>query len=227
MNQTGKRHEIKYSINNVDYITLKHRLDCILKRDNNCPQDGYTVSSLYFDNIYDTAYCQKIDGDAIRHKYRIRFYNDNSHKLKLEKKSKIHQMTHKESDQLTNDELGLILNGDYDFLKEKNKILFKEFYNKLSMELYKPKSWVRYNRIAYEHPIGNVRITLDNKINASYEINQLPHSAMTWYPVSDVGDAILEIKFNGVIPDFIRHLIQPSNGFATSASKYILSRKYN
>lgn len=78
------RHEIKYSINNIDRMELKRKLPYIMKSD----RGGYKVTSLYFDNYRDKALMEKIYGLGNREKFRFRYYNGDFSFIRLEKKSK-------------------------------------------------------------------------------------------------------------------------------------------
>lgn len=223
----AQRHELKYTISNLDRMVLMDRLGLVLKRDKNCENQKYIITSVYFDDYKNTAYEQKTNGDAIRHKYRIRFYNNDTSFLKLERKSKVHQMTQKISAQLSPDEVKSIYNGNYEFLKEKQEDIFKDFYIKLSHGLIKPKVIVKYERVAFVHPVGDLRITLDSSIKTSNNQVNIFDENIAYVPVMGANDVILEIKFNGVIPDYIKNIIQMSNITQSSSSKYVYSRKYN
>jgi hypothetical protein len=84
------RHELKHYINNFDYYALRSRLKAVARYDPHSGDDGkYRVRSLYFDNLNDKALREKIDGVNNREKFRIRYYNDDTSFIKLEKKSKI------------------------------------------------------------------------------------------------------------------------------------------
>lgn len=224
---TAKRHEIKYTISPVEQIALMKKLDQLLKRDEHCQNAGYQVTSLYFDDPHNTAYYQKLNGASIRHKYRIRYYGSALDALKLERKSKIHQMTDKVSVPLTGDEMKKLYDKEYDFLLLKNADLYKEFYYQLTKSLLKPKVIVTYNRIAYLHPIGDTRITLDNNIRTSSNQVDLSQSNLNLRDVFSNKEAILEIKFNGLLPDFIKSLLHTGQIMSASSSKYVSSRKYN
>ena len=123
----AKRHELKYTISDLDCLVLKNRLSKVLKKDKNCPDEGYTIASVYFDDYNNKAYSEKVNGDAIRHKYRIRFYNDDTSFLKLERKSKVHQMTMKSSARLTESEVKSIYDGDYEFLRSDFETILQSF----------------------------------------------------------------------------------------------------
>ena len=52
-------------------------------------------------------------------------------------------------------------------------------------------------------------------------------SDIAYKPAIDDGEVVMEIKFNGVLPDYIKSLIQTGHIMAESSSKYVYSRKYN
>ena len=55
------RHELKYIITYPQYYELLGRLKPFMRRDGEF-EDGYLVRSLYFDDMYNTAYYQKEAG---------------------------------------------------------------------------------------------------------------------------------------------------------------------
>ena len=223
----AERHELKYTISNLDRIALMNRLDKVLKRDEYCQNQKYIIASVYFDDYKNKGYMQKVDGDSVRYKYRIRFYNNDTTFLKLERKSKVHQMTMKVSARLTQDEVKEIYKGNYEFLKNKEDNIYKDFYIKLSHGLIKPKVIVKYDRVAFVHPIGNLRITFDSSVKTSNNQVDIFDDNIAYVPAMGADETIMEIKFDGVIPDYIKSLIQTSNAVQSSSSKYVYSRKYN
>lgn len=89
MEEVKFRHELKHYINFSDYISIKSRLRSIMHIDKNANENNeYKIRSLYFDNVYDKALMEKVIGVPKRHKFRIRFYNDNHEFIRLEKKIK-------------------------------------------------------------------------------------------------------------------------------------------
>ncbi|QUI21678.1 polyphosphate polymerase domain-containing protein [Vallitalea pronyensis] len=223
----NKRHELKYTVSPLDYKILSERMKKVLQRDRHCPEEGYQITSLYYDDPVNTAYVQKVNGEAIRHKYRIRYYGNDYGFIRLEKKSKIHQMTMKESVPLTKEEVERILANDYAFLVQKEQSLYQAFYLALSHGLCKPKVIVRYTRKAYTHPVGDLRITFDRDIRTSNMDTHLFNEQAFFVPAIEDQQVIVEIKFNHVIPDFIQGLIQMGHVPQTAASKYVMARKYN
>ena len=115
----NKRHEYKYRINAAQARIIKGVLDPLLKYDKYSDNGYYIVHSLYFDDINDQAYMDKLNGVNRRAKYRIRYYNDDLTYINLEKKSKVNGLGSKLKLRLSEDEVNLILNNDIDFLLDK------------------------------------------------------------------------------------------------------------
>ncbi|HOZ12718.1 MAG TPA: VTC domain-containing protein, partial [Thermotogota bacterium] len=85
MKNLAYRHEYKFVINLSDTIEMKKRLACCMEKDPHALSDGsYFVKSLYFDNLYDKALKEKIDGVNPREKFRIRVYNNDDSFIRLE-----------------------------------------------------------------------------------------------------------------------------------------------
>ncbi|WP_105616251.1 polyphosphate polymerase domain-containing protein [Vallitalea okinawensis] len=223
----GKRHELKYMVSKMDYLVMVRRLDKLLRRDNHCKGKGYTITSLYFDDLNNRAYKEKINGEAIRHKYRIRYYNDNLDFIKLERKSKINQMTMKIAKPLEREEVIKIYNEDSRFLLNKEGYLYHDFYRQLNHRLIQPKVIIKYDREAFTHPLGDLRITFDQNVKTANTQTVIFDDDIHYISALEPNQVIVEVKFNGVLPDYIRNLIQTGNVMQASASKYIFSRKYN
>ena len=96
------RVEEKFCCTAREMYSLQRRLDGVLRADDNEHNDeGYLVSSLYFDDPADTCLLAVRDGCSRRRKYRIRIYNDSLAVIKLEVKEKLDAMTRKRSRQIT------------------------------------------------------------------------------------------------------------------------------
>ena len=221
------RHELKYMVNQLEYKVLAKRLEKILKRDSNSSDEGYTITSLYFDDQFNNAYRQKVEGEAVRHKYRIRYYNDDLSLIKLERKSKVNQMTMKCSVPLSVEEVEMIYSGEVEFLLSKEESLYREFYCEIKHKLLKPKVIVKYERDAFTHPVGDMRVTFDRNVKTANMETNIFNEDISFVPVLEPNQVIVEIKFNGVISEHIQSIIQMGHVTQASTSKYVLSRKYN
>ena len=222
-----KRHELKYLLNKSDHLILEGKLDCLLKRDSYSLEKPYVITSIYFDDFFNKALYQKLDGDSYRYKFRIRYYNNDLTFFKLEKKSKIDQITSKQSVILTYDEVDNILNNEYKFLLQRDESLCTEFYIELSKGLLKPKVIVEYERMAFVHPISDLRITFDTHIRSSFSTDNYLQRDVVFTENIEGNNIVLEVKSNGDIPSYLKSILQLPNSAQTSVSKYVHSRKYN
>lgn len=83
------RNEVKHEINAGDKAAIIANLRAVASPDPHVGKDGrYLIRSLYFDNLYDKALREKIDGVNEREKFRIRYYNGDTSFIQLEKKVK-------------------------------------------------------------------------------------------------------------------------------------------
>ena len=73
--QLGFRQERKYYLTPSDAAVLRQRVAWLLRPDAYSQDGPYHISSLYFDDIYDTALRQKQCGALVRDKWRVRWYN--------------------------------------------------------------------------------------------------------------------------------------------------------
>lgn len=214
----------KYTLNWYEFQIINGKVKHLLKRDPHCPEEGYEVKSLYFDNPYDFALGQKVEGTDVRHKFRIRVYNNNFTRLKLEKKSKHNVMTNKESVGMTLGEARKVAIGHYDFMEDNQDSFYQNFLYKLKHEQYKPKVIVKYTRLAYVYPVSHLRITFDFNIKKSNQVEKFFNTDNGYMKVYDPNEVIMEVKFDHVLPEFIRSVIQSPHVMASSSSKYVASR---
>lgn len=210
------RKELKYLINENDFYVINHNLKDLLKKDENCKGDYYTISSIYFDTYNKTSYRQVKDGISDRWKYRIRYYNYNDSYIKLEKKHKVNGLTNKSSVIITRKDLTNIINNKMK-VKPNNPPLLNEFIIKIKTELLKPVICIEYDRIPYIYNIGNVRITLDFNIRYTNKFNNLFNKNKR---VHYLNDKLLEIKYDDMIPDFIRFRLELNHLEQISFSKF-------
>lgn len=217
------RHELKHYITVPDCIALRGCLSLIAFPDPFAGPDGsYSVRSLYFDNFYDKALREKLDGVDKREKFRLRYYNGECESVKLEKKSKIGGLCSKDTVTITRMECQKILDGDIDWMKTDSRPLINEFYAKLRFEQLKPRTIVDYRREAFVFPAGNVRVTIDSDIKSGlYSTAFFDPLAATVRTPSPI---ILEVKYDEFIPEIVAHVVGIAGAGATAFSKYAACR---
>jgi len=221
------RHELKFYINYLEYNTLRQRLKLFMKEDSFRPEyDGYHVRSLYFDDIHDSALYEKNFGVFKRQKYRIRIYNKEDSKIRLERKSKYGQYISKETALLSKNEYKrLVMDNNSDFLLMSGNLLKRSFYLEIYNNLMKPKVIVDYKREAYILGAGNVRITFDKDLEVVVNDIDIFEKRLATVRVLPEALMILEIKYDDFLPDYIRNLIQFASHDICAISKYVMCRE--
>ncbi len=220
------RHEYKYNISYQDYLTLKQRLSAVARLDPNVPSSGaYFIRSLYFDNVYDSALREKIDGINNREKFRIRFYNNDDRFIKLEKKSKINGLCNKIAAEITRGETEKILNGDIEWMRDSGRGIVVELYSKMKSKQLRPRVIVDYTREPYIYEPGNVRITLDYNIRTGLMNMDLFNARIPSIRAGDT-EYLLEVKYDEFLPSVIQDIIQLNTRRSSAFSKYCISRIY-
>jgi hypothetical protein len=87
----------------------------------------------------------------------------------------------------------------------------------MQTELLRPVICIEYDRIPYVYKLGNVRITLDFNIRYTNKFNNLFNKNKK---VRYLEDKLLEVKYNELIPDFIRFRLELNHLEQTSFSKF-------
>ena len=214
------RVEDKYTMPNSDFFLLENRIKNILPIDNG---RQYKISSLYFDDLYDTDLMDTINGNPSRKKMRIRIYDDSFNTIKLEVKYKSYSKINKKSCFISKEEMNSLINGVPISWDNKNspRNIFNE---KILTAGLRPKVIVTYERSAYLYESGNTRITFDSNIRSSNKIELFGNKDLYHDEIRDL-NYILEVKYDEFIPDFIAQSINISNMLQISYSKYLMCRE--
>lgn len=220
------RNEWKHEINYSDMVVLRQRLKEIMLPDLNAHEGKYLVRSLYFDDLYDKALREKINGIKEREKFRIRYYNLNPDFIKLEKKSKFNNLSQKQIAKISEDEVKNIFNQDYRWMKTHESQVVREFFLKLTNNLLRPKAVIDYMREPFIYKSGNVRVTLDYDLRTAMNPNDFLNKEAVTVPIPGPA-AILEVKWDEYLPDIIKRMVGLKGRQAFSFSKYASSRIYN
>lgn len=219
------RHEWKHEINMADLYAIRARLKVVARGDPNAKDGKYFIRSLYFDNLSDKALREKIDGVDRREKFRIRYYNNDTSFIKLEKKSKVNGLETKYSAPLTKEEAQRIVCGDYEFQRESQHSLLQEFYCKIRYQGLKPRTIVDYTREPFIYGPGNVRVTFDYNIRTGLTCTDFLNPDCVTIPAGDQ-IVILEVKWDEFLPSIIKSAVQMPGRRVTAFSKYAQCRIY-
>lgn len=224
----GYRHENKFLISVDEGIEIASKLKGVMKLDPNADKQGkYTISSVYFDNYENKALKASECGVPRREKFRIRAYNGSDGYIKLEKKEKIRDLCRKRSVRITRDVYDNIIYGDGKSLLTLNSDVANELYCAIKAEGFRPVTVVEYERRVFIYPVSDVRITIDTNIKGSSVGVDMFRDSDTFVPTLSPVTAVLEIKYNEFLPDFIRSVIPHTQiTKQTSVCKYVFGRTY-
>ena len=220
------RHEWKHEINYGDMVALRHRLSAVMQRDSHAVNGKYFIRSLYFDDPADKALREKLDGVNNREKFRIRYYNHDTGLIHLEKKSKRNGLGSKERTTLTAQEAQSIVDGDWKWMKEADRPLVRELYEKMRSQGLRPKTVVDYMREPFVYGPGNVRVTLDYDIRTGLRSVDFLNPNCVTVPAGDA-PIILEVKWDAFLPGIIRDIVQLEGRHTSAFSKYAICRIYD
>ena len=219
------RHEYKHEISTADSLALKSRLSAVMNYDSHYPDGTYLVRSLYFDDLYDRALREKLDGVGKREKFRIRLYNRDDSFISLEKKSKINGLCQKQSVLIDSGLAKRLSRGDYGGSEGCGSPLLTELYVKMKGGI-SPKVLVDYTRTAFVFAPGNVRVTIDSDVRTGLKCTDLLDADCVTLPVPK-SPCILEVKWDEFLPDIIRDAVNIPFRRASAFSKYAACRMYD
>lgn len=219
------RHELKYFINRPDAEVLAVRLRSLMETDANCGPDGaYKVRSLYFDDMGDSALKDNLAGTDNRVKYRLRAYNDEYSVIKLERKAKLMGLTGKRTSLIPRPIAERIVRGDIDALLGSDDALQTDFYLACRTRLLAPKAIIDYRRTAFLAPAGDTRITIDAEIRTAPAGLDMFDAGLATVPALDPRISVLEVKYDGFIPEHILRALQLPGRSRQASSKFVMGR---
>ena len=205
-------------------MLLAGRLKNVMSQDIHQDGDCYEIRSLYFDDLWDRCLDENEAGVDRREKYRIRIYDPRSDVIHLEIKEKNRGLTKKRSCDLSREECLAIMAGELP-LKPDDRAPLNSLQLQMRCARMEPKVIIAYERTAFVHPSGNVRITFDRNIMASSCVEEFLEdrvSGMT--PVLPASMHVLEVKYDEFLPDTIAQQLEIGKLRKTAFSKYYLGR---
>ena len=218
------RQEKKYLIDIKQYYHLSRRFSNLLMEDRHSSGDGYVIRSLYFDQLDDNDFEEKIEGLEVRKKIRLRTYGENPQSAKLEMKQKQGMMQKKRSLTLDKEQSRRLISGDYSVLLESNSSFAGECFGLMHMQCYRPKAAVTYTRKVFVAKENEIRITFDHDIKGSESNFDIFSNDFVGNMIFDPFLVVMEVKFNGFLLSYIKDIINEVNASELAVSKYCLGR---
>ena len=223
------RHEFKYLVSAAQIPLLRSRISGFMSPDPHTGSAGtYEIRSLYFDDYHNHCFYDNENGTDPREKFRIRIYNASASRVTLECKRKEHGMTLKSACPLTPQQTqSLMQNLPLSEAEPVPPLLWKLELLRQT-ELMHPVVIVNYVREPFIYTDGNVRVTFDTDISsASCDPEGFFSPELPARPVLPLGCHLMEVKYDGFLPDFIYRSLNLGQLRQTSFSKYYLCRKYS
>lgn len=223
MNFKIYRNELKYFVSYKDYLYLKSIFDVILESDfHNKNKEDYWIRSLYFDTAYNSDYNEKVMGIKNRKKVRLRIYEINGRYVKLEIKNRYDGYMLKEYVNISCEDAMSLIKGNKESLLNYNSDVARKVYYLMSRDYYMPSAIVDYEREAYTYPINNIRITFDKNIRGSQDVYGFFEKDLHQVNVFKENSIVLEVKYDNMLPKFIREILGTTASQRSSVSKYCL-----
>ena len=220
------RVEDKFSCSEMEMFLLKTRLQSVLHTDTNQKdKEGYQITSVYFDDYWDSCLQEAIDGVKERCKYRIRIYDDTFDVIKLEIKYKKESRIYKRSQRISKEEMETFLRGECVERESEKDDCISLMNLAIKSKKLEPVVIVEYDRTAFVYETGNVRITLDSNLRYSTNIDDFISGKKESYRVVPEQNRVIEVKYDEILPGVIARIIENGNMIQTSFSKYCICRR--
>ena len=220
------RHELKYICSDLELRIVEQKLRVVMRPDSHADPNGeYLIRSVYFDDYQRSRFFENEDGVDPREKFRIRAYNCSDARISLEKKIKSHGMTGKRSCLIDRETCERMLAGQSVRNRLGQHPLLDEWILQRETAGLRPVMLGEYVRKPYIYSAGNVRITFDRYITASFRTQDLFEPRISRIAVLPTGYHVLEVKYDDFLPDVIYQLIDNGHMRQTTFSKFYLGCK--
>lgn len=220
------RHELKYICHDAELRVIERKLRCVMQPDAHADANGeYLIRSVYFDDYQRSCFFENEDGVDPRAKFRLRIYNYSDGRISLEKKKKNRGMTGKESCRVDRETCERMLRGQSIRDRLGRHPLLDEWIIRCETERLRPVMLGEYVRKPLIYRLGNVRITFDRNICASFQTTRLFEREISRVAVLPTGYHVLEVKYDNYLPDIVYQLIDNGHLQQTTFSKFYLGCK--
>lgn len=219
------RNEKKFIIHMADFMGKSHELQQLLHEDPHNGPHGYIIRSLYFDTEYDGDFFDKEYGMENRKKLRLRIYDPNSESAVLEMKQKQGDQQRKRSLRMRREDALRLIACDYSPLRNYSEPFAAECYALMNSRCYRPRTVIQYRRKAFIAKENSIRVTFDHQIDATAGNFDLFDPKLIMNPVMGKSLAVLEVKYNGFLLDYIKEMLGGLGKSELSVSKYCMARQ--
>ncbi len=218
------RFELKYV---VDGETKQRFLEAVqenLSADQNGENAVYRVSSLYFDTPEFRAVWEKLDGESIRRKFRLRYYSiDNSKSETVRATNAFMEIKHRIDNTVFKERVELTSSGATEILTDGKQLarlaehvaeancnpnLVNEIQRTASLQKLRSAAVITYLREAWMGALDSrLRLTFDSACQAYTPHSFAEVASNRGTSLLDPSLSIMEVKFDRAIPCWIRDVL--------------------
>lgn len=195
------KYEIKETLNINDTEILKRRLALFMNIENK-----EYIRDLYFDSPNNEDLIEKVNGESITEKFRIRYKNLDSTDIRLEKRMKKNGKYKKISAIITEEDVENILNGDIEYLAFSDKKILRDFYLNMMCEKIEPKAIIEFERESFTYERADITVNIDTSRRVSLNEEDIMDDEIKSVAINE-NTAVIEVRYNKDIPKFVDKLI--------------------
>ncbi len=216
-----ERRERKHLADAAEIAVIRSRLARLLRPDPHGRDGVYHVRSLYLDTPRRDAVFEKLGGVRDRHKWRLRIYDRRDDRIRLERKVRRDRWVRKDAVVIDRDTADRVIRGLAP-LHHVHPLVRALAVEQRAVGL-RSAVIVEYLRQAWIHRVGDVRITLDQRLRSGGWRLDLFAPDPPVIPVLDgPRRTIVEIKHTRWLPAHLEAMLPPSLPAADALSKYVL-----
>ena len=226
-----QRFELKYAVPETTALKVRDFVRSYLDVDEygeGQADFSYPVHSLYLDSDLLTIYWGTINGNKNRFKLRLRFYEDMPRApVFFEIKRRMNDAILKQRGGVKREAVDWILAGHLPKLEHvssknpKDLVALQRFSSLLKEYRAIPKAHIAYMREAWVSPHDNsLRVTIDRHVRCCPEPTASLSTQMKNEAIVFGKQAIVELKFTGRFPNWLRELVRVCGLTQSSAAKY-------
>lgn len=195
------KYEKKETVNIKEIEVLERRLSLFM----DIEKKEY-IRDLYFDSPNNEDLIEKINGDVVTEKFRIRYKNLDSTDIHLEKRMKKNGKYKKISSVITEEDVENILNGDIEYLAFSDKKILRDFYLNMMCGKIEAKAIIEFERQSFVYKRTDTTVNIDTFRKVSLNEEDIMDKEMKSVAINE-DTAVIEVRNNGEIPRFIEKLI--------------------
>ncbi|RHQ96203.1 VTC domain-containing protein [Peptoclostridium sp. AF21-18] len=195
------KNEIKKTFNINTTEILKRRLALFMDIENK-----EYIRDLYFDSPNNEDLIEKVNGESITEKFRIRYKNLDSTDIRLEKRMKKDGKYKKISAIITEEDVENILNGDIEYLAFSDKKILRDFYLNIMCEKIEPKAIIEFERQSFVYEKSDITVNIDTSRRVSLNEEDIMDDEIKSVVINE-DTAVIEMRYNKNIPKFVDRLI--------------------